>query len=110
MRNQTVLAETITRIEEILGADLEQICIERAAIGLFFTGVKLSTGVAGACATPLRSIPEAVCCPSSVMAMPFPGKLRGRPVRDVLKETAAAGGIRTALSRRSAIVSSIARG
>jgi uncharacterized protein (DUF4213/DUF364 family) len=96
MDNQTVLAETINRIEEVLGADLDRICIERATIGLFFTGVKLSTGVAGACATPLRSIPEAVCCPSSAMAMPFPGKLRGRPARDVLKE-AAAGGIRRAV-------------
>lgn len=96
MGNQTLLTETIIRIEEILGADLDRICIERATIGLFFTGVKLSTGVAGACATPLRSVPEAVCCPSSAMAMPFPGKLRGRPVRDILKETSA-GGIRRAV-------------
>jgi hypothetical protein len=33
---------------------------ERAVIGLFFTGVKLDSGVAGASATPLRSVPEAV--------------------------------------------------
>ena len=81
MRDQTILAETIAGIEGILGGELDDICVERATIGLFFTGVKLNTGVAGACATPLRSIPEAVCCPSSAMAMPFPGKLSGRPVR-----------------------------
>jgi uncharacterized protein len=83
MREPTILAETIAGIEEILAGDLDQICVERAAIGLFFTGVKLNSGAAGACATPLRSIPEAVCCPSSAMAMPFPGKLRGRPARDL---------------------------
>jgi hypothetical protein len=78
MHDGTILAETIAGIEQILADDLDRIYVERAAVGLFFTGVKLNTGVAGACATPLRSIPEAVCCPSSAMAMPFPGKLRGR--------------------------------
>jgi uncharacterized protein (DUF4213/DUF364 family) len=97
MQNGTIVAETIDGIERILGTDIDRICIERAVIGLFFTGVKLNTGVAGACATPLRSIPEAVCCPSSAMAMPFPGKLGGRPARDLLKETAAASGIRRAV-------------
>jgi uncharacterized protein (DUF4213/DUF364 family) len=97
MHEQKILAETIAGIEHILGDDLDRICIERATVGLFFTGVKLNTGAAGACATPLRSIPEAVCCPSSVMAMPFPGKLRGRPVRDLLKETEASSGIRRAI-------------
>jgi uncharacterized protein len=98
MRNQTILTETIDGIEQTLGKDLELICVERATIGLFFTGVKLNTGAAGTCATPLRSIPEAVCCPSSAMAMPFSGKLRGRPVREVLKEVGATSGIRRAVA------------
>lgn len=97
MPDAIILAETIAGIEQILGDALDQIRIERAVIGLFFTGVKLDTGTAGACATPLRSIPEAVCCPSSAMAMPFPGKLRGRLARDVLKEAQSAGGIRRAI-------------
>jgi len=97
MRNQTILTETIEGIEQTLGNDLDRVCVERAAIGLFFTGVKLNTGAAGACATPLRSIPEAVCCPSSAMAMPFPGKLQGRPARELLKEVDAASGIRRAV-------------
>ena len=97
MHDETILVETIAGIEEILAGDLDRISVERVAIGLFFTGVKLNTGAAGACATPLRSIPEAVCCPSSAMAMPFPGKLRGRPVRDLLRETEAASGIRRAV-------------
>ncbi len=97
MHEQAILSETIAGIEAIIGEDLDQIRVERAVIGLFFTGVKLNTGVAGACATPLRSIPEAVCCPSSAMAMPFPGKLRGRPAAELLKETTATSGIRRAV-------------
>ncbi len=97
MPDRTILAETIAEIEDILAGDLDRIRVERAAIGLFFTGVKLDSGSAGACATPLRSIPEAVCCPSSAKAMPFPGKLRGRPARELLKEIGAASGIRRAV-------------
>ncbi len=84
----TILSETAAEIGRILGVDADHISIERVVIGLFFTGVKLSSGTAGAAATPLRLIPEAVCCPSSAMAMPFPGKLRGRRAKDLLKETA----------------------
>ncbi len=80
----SILAETIAGIHLVLGSDLERIRIERAVVGLFFTGVKLDTGATGACATSLRAIPEAVCCPSSAMAMPFPGKLRGRPAHELL--------------------------
>jgi uncharacterized protein len=97
MHSEPILTETIAGIQNILSADLNNIVVERAVIGLFFTGVKLSTGVAGACATPLRSIPDAVCCPSSAMAMPFPGKLGGRLAGDLLKETTAASGIRRAV-------------
>jgi uncharacterized protein len=97
MDDPTVLGETIAGIENILAGDLDRIRVERAVVGLFFTGVKLDSGAAGACATPLRSIPEAVCCPSSAMAMPFPGKLRGRPARALLKETGAASGVRRAV-------------
>jgi uncharacterized protein len=66
-------------------------------VGLFFTGVKLSNGIAGACATPIKTIPEAVCCPSSVMAMPFPGKLRGRAALDLANEALGDNGIRRAV-------------
>ena len=97
MHDAPILAETTAEIRRILGTELDRVAVERAVIGLFFTGVKLNSGAAGACATPLRSIPEAVCCPSSAMAMPFPGKLRGRSARDLLKETGAASGIRRAI-------------
>jgi len=89
-----ILTETIAAVTDILGTELDEIAVERAVIGLFFTGVKLDTGHAGACATPIKSIPEAVCCPSSAMAMPFPGKMKGKPAREALKEAFSGHGIR----------------
>jgi uncharacterized protein (DUF4213/DUF364 family) len=94
---KTILRETVAAIFEILGPDLDGLTVERTVIGLFFTGVKLSNGIAGACATPIKTIPEAVCCPTSAMAMPFPGKLRGRPARDLAKEALSGHGIRRAV-------------
>jgi uncharacterized protein (DUF4213/DUF364 family) len=92
-----ILRETLTAIPEILGSEFDGLTVERAVIGLFFTGVKLSNGIAGTCATPIKTIPEAVCCPSSAMAMPFPGKLRGRPALDLAEEALSDHGIRRAL-------------
>lgn len=94
---KTILRETFVAISEILGHDADGLTVERAVIGLFFTGVKLSNGIAGACATPIKTIPEAVCCPTSAMAMPFPGKLRGRPALDLAKEALGDHGIRRAV-------------
>jgi uncharacterized protein len=89
-----ILRETLSAIPEILGSELDDLTVERAVVGLFFTGVKLSNGIAGACATPIKTIPEAVCCPSSAMSMPFPGKLRGRAALDLAKEALGENGIR----------------
>jgi len=94
---KTILRETLAAIPEILGPELDGLMVERAVIGLFFTGVKLSNGIAGACATPIKTIPEAVCCPTSAMAMPFPGKLHGRPAPDLAKEALGEHGIRRAV-------------
>lgn len=93
----TILAETVDIVRERLGDKLNEIVIDRAVVGIFFTGVKLSTGHAGSCASPIKEIPEAVCCPSSAMAMPFPGKMRGRKAADFLDEVASSTGIRRAL-------------
>jgi len=93
----TILQETISGIELILGDDLDHIRVERVAIGPFFTGVKLDTGVAGTCATPPRHLPEAACCPGPATAMPFPDKLSGRLARDLLQETRSESGIRNAV-------------
>lgn len=96
-KTDSILAETIAAIDAILGPDLDRITVECAVIGLFFTGVKLSNGAAGACATPIKTIPEAVCCPSSAMAMPFPGKIRGRKASELAHEALSGHGIRRAV-------------
>ena len=95
--DNSILGETIATIATILGPELDEITVERAVVGLFFTGVKLSNGAAGASATPIKSIPEAVCCPSSAMAMPFPGKSRGRRAADLAREALSGHGIRRAV-------------
>jgi uncharacterized protein (DUF4213/DUF364 family) len=95
--SSSILGETIAMIGAIFGSELDEITIERAVVGLFFTGVKLNNGTAGTSATPIKSIPEAVCCPSSAMAMPFPGKLRGRRAVDLAHEALSGHGIRRAV-------------
>jgi len=80
-----VVAETIEIIQEKSPAPLEKVWIDDLVIGIFFTGVKLSTGHAGVAFTPIGEIPEAVCCPTSAARMPQAGKLRGTPVSETLK-------------------------
>jgi uncharacterized protein (DUF4213/DUF364 family) len=97
MTDRAILDETVAAIHELLAEEFDRITIERVVVGLFFTGVKLSTGQVGACATPIKTIPEAVCCPSSAHAMPFPGKMRGRPAARLLDEVRQQDGIRRAV-------------
>ncbi|MBO4676856.1 MAG: DUF364 domain-containing protein [Oscillospiraceae bacterium] len=84
MENE-ILRETVGRIMDAFGSDLERITIERAVFGLFFSGVKLSTGHGGVCYTPVKEMPEAVCCPSSARAMPLSGRLKGRTAAEYLE-------------------------
>ena len=82
-----ILDETIAAVADILGPELGTITVERAVIGLFFTGVKLSSGEAGACATPREAVPEGVCCPLSAGRAPFRalhGRLAAELMRDAL--------------------------
>lgn len=81
-----ILQESIQHVEQVLGSQIDEITVGRAVFGLFFSGVKLSTGHGGLCFTPVKEMPEAVCCPSSARAMPLSGKLRGRPVRAYLDD------------------------
>lgn len=75
-----------TKEELLKRIDIRSITIERVVVGIFFTGVKLSTGQGGMCATPIKAIPAAVCCPSSAKEMPFSGKMEGRSVEWVLEQ------------------------
>lgn len=84
--SSVLLTETRERIESLLGNELDSLSVERAVFGLFFSGVKLSDGHGGLCFTPVKELPEAVCCPSSAAAMPLSGQLHNRPVRKYLED------------------------
>jgi uncharacterized protein (DUF4213/DUF364 family) len=92
----TILGETLATIGDILGSGLDDITIERAVIGLFFTGVKLDAGTAGTCATPRDAIPGGVCCPFSATAVPF-AKAKGRKAAEIAAEAVEGDGMRRAV-------------
>lgn len=92
-----ILRETAELVRQFLGEEFNALAVERVVIGLFFTGVKLSDGNAGVCYTPIKTIPEAVCCPSSARAMPSSGELRGKPAAALLDEMWTGSAIRKAV-------------
>lgn len=97
-RTTSLLSELHAAVCDRLGDQVETLVIERAVMGIFFTGVKLNNGAGGLCATPIKSVPEAVCCPSSAMAMPTPGKIAGRRAVDVLEDLYRTQDLRRALA------------
>ena len=84
MDMRSVIDETIEIIKEKSPLPLKEIRVEDLVIGVFFTGVKLTTGHGGCAFTPVGEIPEAVCCPTSAARMPQAGALEGRPVSEIL--------------------------
>ncbi len=93
-----LLAALHAAVVDALGAEARTLTLARAVIGVFFTGVKLSNGAGGLCATPIKSVPEAVCCPSSAKAMPVPGKIAGRSAIQVLDDLYRPQDLRRALA------------
>jgi len=85
----TILGEIAAEAREALGPKLDELSVERAVLGLFFTGVKLSDGSGGICATLTKGVPDAVCCPSSSAQITPPGTLRGRKAAELLGELSA---------------------
>lgn len=98
MNTSSLLSDLHAAALERLGPEIESLRIERAVLGIFFTGVKLNNGAGGICATPIKTVPEAVCCPSSAHAMPTPGKLSGLDVRQVLRDLDRPPGLRRGLA------------
>lgn len=79
-----ILQETAQRVRQKLGSDFEKLTIDRIAVGLFFTGAKLSNGAGGVSYTPVKDIPQAVCCPSSAGRIFDPVTINGMKAADVL--------------------------
>src|SRR5437667_3921368 len=91
--NHSILRDTLEAIGEILAPELDRITVERAVVGVFFTGVKLSNGIAGACATPIETVRETFCCASAVAGGRSPGNLRGCPAFALASEALGPNGL-----------------
>ncbi len=81
----SVVAETIELLSEKSPYPLDEMWVDDLVIGIFFTGVKLSTGHAGVAFTPIGEVPEAVCCPTTAARMPQAGNLEGNPISEIIK-------------------------
>lgn len=80
----SILWEAAELLKRRLGHELSGLRLQRLVIGLFFTGVKLSDGSGGLCFTPVKEIPEAVCCPSSAGRVFDPRHIEDLAVEEVL--------------------------
>jgi uncharacterized protein len=94
---QSVVAETIAILREKSPIPLDETRIADVVIGIFFTGVKLTSGHAGVAFTPAADIPEAVCCPTSAARMPQAGKLEGKSVGEVINYALDANVLKSAI-------------
>jgi uncharacterized protein (DUF4213/DUF364 family) len=79
-----ILDEAAQLAKQKLGDIFHDLTIERSVVGLFFTGVKLSNGAGGVCFTPIKEIPEAVCCPRSAGRIFDPAEIPGMKVVNAL--------------------------
>ena len=77
-----ILQETAQLVSQKLGSDFEKLTVDRVAVGLFFSGVKLSNGAGGVSYTPVKDLPQAVCCPSSAGRIFDPVKINGMKAAD----------------------------
>ncbi len=94
----TILDETARLVKDKLASDYQAITVERVVIGLFFSGVKLSNGFAGLSYTPVKDVPQAVCCPSSAGRIFDPFKVNGLPAAEVLTALNSNEPIKTAVA------------
>ena len=93
-----ILEETATLVEKNLRKAYDTLTIDKAVVGLFFTGVKLSNGTGGLCYTPVKDIPQAVCCPSSAGRIFNPEKIIGLPAKEILTGLTSSEPIKTAIA------------
>ncbi len=93
-----ILEETATLVKEKIGKNFENLAVEKAVVGLFFTGVKLSNGMGGLCYTPIKDIPQAVCCPSSAGRIFNPEMINGLPVKEIITGLSFTEPIKTAVA------------
>ena len=81
---KSITNELIGFIKDSSIIDTLDITPKEIRIGVFYTGVVLSSGHAGMSYTPVQEIPEAVCCPRSHAKMPAAGKLLGMRITELM--------------------------
>ncbi len=74
-KRKSITKELISFINDSGIVEKLDIAPKEIRIGVFYTGVILSSGHAGMSYTPVQEIPEAVCCPRSHARMPAAGQL-----------------------------------
>jgi uncharacterized protein (DUF4213/DUF364 family) len=94
----TILNETARLVKDKLASEYEALTVERVMIGMFFSGVKLSNGFAGISYTPVKDVPQAVCCPSSAGRIFDPIKIYGMSADEVLTALTSHEPLKTAVA------------
>ncbi|MFH1821588.1 MAG: DUF364 domain-containing protein [Methanobacteriota archaeon] len=74
-----------------------KIRVKDVVVGVFYAGVKLSTGHGGVAFTPVQEIPDAVCCPRSYGKMPNSGHLSDKTLDEVLMDSMSPGPLKSAV-------------
>ena len=93
-----ILEETAQLVRNHIGRDMDNITVDRLVVGLFFTGVKLSNNAGGICYTPIKDIPQAVCCPTSAGRIFDPSKAPGMGADEILAGLSSTEPIKTAVA------------
>jgi uncharacterized protein (DUF4213/DUF364 family) len=83
LNHKSLLDEAAGNLEILRKDDLTSLTVERVVVGVFFTGIKLSSGCTGVAYTPPETAKTAG---RQILKRKSPG-FRGRPVRDLLFNT-----------------------
>ena len=83
-KRKAITKELIEFIQDSNVINQLSITPKEIRIGVFYTGVVLSSGHAGMSYTPVQEIPEAVCCPRSHAKMPAAGELLNKQITELM--------------------------
>ena len=95
--DRPLLQECLDYVALKLGEELSQITLERVVMGVFYTGVKLSTGHGGLCYTPERQRSKGYCSPTPDTFMPHSGRLAGTNASVILAQVFESNQLKRAL-------------
>ena len=96
MKNQSAIKELVDLVRSRI--DTSQLRSTNVVVGVFYTGVKLSTGHGGVAFTPIHDIPEAVCCPRSYGKMPDAGHLDNSSLDEILNHVESQSQLKRAIA------------